>query len=412
MYPDLSYILHALIGTAPDNATSIVKTLGLLMVLSFIFASWLLGIELRRKEAAGLLDPLETTVMVGKPLSVVQLLLSALIGFVVVSKAFYAIQHFEVFKVDPAAVILSLKGSWFFGILGALFFAGLRWWENKGEVLPEPREEKVLVYPHERIGDITVIAAVAGIVGAKIFAMVEDIDQVFSGEVSLMDFLSQFFSGNGLAVYGGFIVGFFAVFYYLRNNKMDLLPVLDAAAPALLIAFGIGRLGCHLSGDGDWGIPIESYNDAGELIYAYTQPGWLPDWLWSHDYAHNVINEGAAIADCQWRYCYQLEIPVFPTSIYEFVMLAALGGVLWLLRKRITIPGILFFLCLLLNGFERFWIEKIRVNDRYDILGFQSTQAEFISVMLMLIGLIGMAVLWKRWSSAKAHTPPAPPVPN
>ena len=131
MYPDLSYILHALIGTAPDNAAAVVKTLGLLMVISFIVASWLLGLELRRKEAAGLLHPLETTVVVGKPVTLLQLLTSALVGVVIMSKGFYAFQHFESFKVDPASVLLSLQGNWIFGILGALLFAGLRWWENQ-----------------------------------------------------------------------------------------------------------------------------------------------------------------------------------------------------------------------------------------------------------------------------------------
>ncbi len=396
MYPDLSYILHALIGTAPDNAASIVKSLGLLMVISFLTASFLLGLELRRKEEEGLLKPLSTTITVGQSVTVFQLLLNALIGFVVFAKFGYIFENFEAFKFNPASILLSLKGSWPLGILGAFIVAGVKWWETNKDALPQPIEKTQLIYPHERVGDITIIAAIAGIAGAKIFAMAEEIDLVFSGQLSLTEYLSRFLSGDGLAVYGGFIIGFIVMYIFLKKWKMDLLPVLDAAAPGLLIAFGIGRLGCHLAGDGDWGIPIEAFTEAGEVIYSYTKPGWLPEWLWSQSYAHNVIHEGSAIPGCEWRYCTELDIPVFPTSIYEFVMLVGLGGILWGLRKRIVIPGILFCLSLFLNGFERFWIEKIRVNDRYDILGFQSTQAEFIAVMLMVIGLLGVAFLWQR----------------
>lgn len=396
MYPDLSYILHALIGTEPDNAASIIKSLGLLMVISFVVASWLLSKELRRKEKEGLLQPYITKITIGETATPSQLLINAVIGFVVFAKAAYAYQYFDAFKMDPASVVLSAKGNWLLGIVGAVIFAGAKWWEKNQEALPNPQQQELMVHPYERVGDITMIAAVAGIAGAKIFAMAEDIDKVFSGQLTLGQFLGQFFSGDGLAVYGGFILGFLAVFLYLRKYKMDILNVLDAAAPALLIAFGIGRMGCHLSGDGDWGIPVKKFSDSGELIYAYTNPGWIPDWLWSQYYPHNVINAGVPIPGCEWRYCYQLEIPVFPTSIYEFVLLIGLGGLLYAIRRRITIPGILFFLSLILNGFERFFLEKIRVNDRYEFLGFESTQAQFIAMGLMLIGIIGCVLLWWR----------------
>jgi len=73
-----------------------------------------------------------------------------------------------------------------------------------------------------------------------------------------------------------------------------------------------------------------------------------------------------------------------------------LGGILWALRKRIVIPGMLFFIYVIFNGVERFFIERIRVNIKYDVLGIQLTQAEIIAICLMLIGMAGCLILWRR----------------
>ena len=396
MYPDLSYILHALIGTQPDNAFSIVKTFGLMLVVAILFAAFMLERELRRKEKEGLFQPVKKKITIGEPASVTELILNALLGFVLISKVFYAFSHFAEFQNDPADVLLSMKGTWWAGILGAAIFAAIKYFEKKKDQLPKPEERLLVLQPHDRIGDITMIAALAGVIGAKIFAMLEDLDLLFSGQLTLAQYLGQFFSGSGMAIYGGLIVAFTTVYFYLRRHQITPIHVMDAVAPALLVAYGIGRLGCQLSGDGDWGIPIEAFSNTGELLYSYTKPGWIPQWLWAQSYAHNVINEGLPIEGCTWRYCHQLATPVFPTSVYETIMAVGLGGFLWAIRKRVTIPGLLFFLYLVMNGFERFWIEKIRVNERYDILGFQTTQAEFIAVILMIIGIIGCVVLWQR----------------
>ena len=122
----------------------------------------------------------------------------------------------------------------------------------------------------------------------------------------------------------------------------------------------------------------------------------FPDWLWSYSYPHNVLNEGAPIAGCAWKYCNELTTPVFPTSIYEIIMLFMLGAILWSLRKRVKIPGMLFSIYLVFNGLERFFIEKFRVNEKYDVIGFQLTQAEIISVVLILLGLASCFTLWTR----------------
>ena len=161
---------------------------------------------------------------------------------------------------------------------------------------------------------------------------------------------------------------------------------MDSIAPSLIIAYGIGRIGCHVSGDGDWGITNLA-----------AKPEWmsfLPDWIWAYTYPNNVINAGIPIEGCTGRYCMELANPVFPTPLYEIAMAGIIFLILWTIRRKITTAGVLFFVYLTLNGIERFFIEKIRVNTKYDILG-GITQAEIISSLLILIGIIGCAILLK-----------------
>ena len=153
--------------------------------------------------------------------------------------------------------------------------------------MPEPVTKTIPLYPHHLIGDITIIAAISGLVGAKIFALIEDLPTFFADPVG------TFFSGSGLAIYGGLIGGFVGVSIYLKKKQIPVVHVLDAVAPALIIAYGIGRLGCHFSGDGDWGI-----------VNTLAQPSWwfLPDWLWAYDYPQNVLREGVFIEGCEVKY--------------------------------------------------------------------------------------------------------------
>ncbi|MFK7806208.1 MAG: prolipoprotein diacylglyceryl transferase [Saprospiraceae bacterium] len=387
MCPDLSYILHYIIGTQPDNAFSVVKTFGLFLVIAILVAAAMLMKELKRKEEEGLLKPVQVKTIEGAPASIFDLLSNGLLGFALAFKLVYIFSNFEEFQFDPASVILSTKGNWIAGILGAAVFAGIKYWEKKRVQLSQPKEVLMNVHPYERIGDITIMAAVFGIIGAKIFALAEDF-----GTMSFEQMMDSFFSGSGMAIYGGLITAFTVIYFYLRAKKITPIYVMDAVAPALMIAYGIGRLGCHFSGDGDWGI-------ANELA----QPGWmafLPDWMWAYDYPNNVIDSGGSphvnIEGCTWRYCTKLAPAVFPTSVYEFIMASGIGGFLWAIRKKITIPGMLFAMYLFFNGFERFWIEKIRINDEYEVFGMQTTQAEFIAVMMMLLGIGSCIYLWMR----------------
>jgi prolipoprotein diacylglyceryltransferase len=154
----------------------------------------------------------------------------------------------------------------------------------------------------------------------------------------------------------------------------------------MLFAYAAGRIGCHMSGDGDWGIP--NFNPK-----PFT---WLPDWMWAYTYPHNVVNEGVAIPNCIGNYCNQLPLPVYPTTFYEVMGTFILFGIMWMFRKKITQPGVLTGMYLVFAGFERILIEKIRVNNRIHSLPFEPTQAELISSFLILIGIVFL-VRSKKW---------------
>jgi prolipoprotein diacylglyceryltransferase len=109
-----------------------------------------------------------------------------------------------------------------------------------------------------------------------------------------------------------------------------------------------------------------------------------------------VNKEGIPIEGCQWLFCNRLAEPVYPTPLYEVVASFLIGGFLWAIRKRVAAPGMIFFIYLILNGFERFWVEKIRVNVKYEWLPGQPTQAEVIAVLLFLAGIIGAVWVWRK----------------
>jgi len=166
---------------------------------------------------------------------------------------------------------------------------------------------------------------------------------------------------------------------------MKLVHLADIGSPGMMLAYGIGRIGCHLAGDGDWGI-VNLNHKPGWLT-------WLPDWMWAFKFPHNAIDAGVQIPGCIGLYCEQLRQGVYPTSFYEAVICISLFGLMWMLRKKIRIPGLMFYLFLILNGGERILIETIRVNQRYDVLGLDLTQAEMIGAAMVLGGLTGIGFL-------------------
>lgn len=382
MYPDLSYFLHDLFGTAPDNALSIFKTFGMFLIVAFISSAYVLNIEFKRKEKEGILKGKIERTTIGLPATWQQITQNALLGFVLGLKIPYIILNFAEFQQDPAGVVFSSKGTLLWAVFLGVVMGYYRYWDAKRKQLSKPQVKEELIMPHHRIGDITMIAAVTGVIGAKLFSILESEENIRS---FIKDPLEQLLSGDGLAIYGGLLLAFTTLYIYVKRKGMHPMHVMDAAAPPLILGYAVGRIGCQLSGDGDWGIEN-----------TLPPPNWwvFPDWAWSFTYPHNVMKSGIPIEGCEWLYCNELSPGVFPTPIYETFFGLVIFSILWVLRKRIKITGVLFFLYVFLNGVERFFIEKIRTNPDITIAGIEATQAEYIAFLLILTGLAGMGFMW------------------
>lgn len=183
MYPDLSYLFHDLFGSQPDNWTSIFKTFGLLLVISILSAAFILYTELKRKKGEGIFEGEKAVTVEGSPATLSELISNGIFGFIVGFKLIYLLQHFDEFQADAAGVLLSTKGTLWAGLVFGLLFVGIRYWEKNRKKLPKPVEKSVMLYPHDRIGDITIWAALSGIVGAKVFAIIEDIPSFLADPV-------------------------------------------------------------------------------------------------------------------------------------------------------------------------------------------------------------------------------------
>jgi prolipoprotein diacylglyceryl transferase len=380
MYPNLYYAFKDLFGVE-WTFLRFVNSFGFFVAIAFILAAIVLASELKRKSKQGLLQPTEMQVMVGEPASFLDLGLNFLLGFLLGYKILALFIMDGSATEDPQAFIFSTLGSWPAGIGLGLLFAGLKWWEKNKRKLAKPEKRTVRIWPHDRVGEITIIALVFGLLGAKLF----DIFENWSG--FLKDPSAYLFSPAGLTMYGGLICAALAIWWYAKRHKIAFWHLNDSAAPALMLAYGVGRIGCQVAGDGDWGIPSNLAH----------KPGFLPDWMWSYTYPHNVNEAGKIkIPGCEGKYCNELEMGVYPTPLYEVIVCLILFLILWFLRKKLKVPGTLFALYLIFNGLERFFIEKIRVNNRLNIFGFHPTQAEVISTLLFAGGVVLWIVLKKR----------------
>jgi len=207
-----------------------------------------------------------------------------------------------------------------------------------------------------------------------------------------------------------------------------------------MIAYAVGRIGCQVAGDGDWGVYNSAYvsEDNGKVRLAkdgeymevlqkdstyflqgkapdatqyngrasntlqevphiyYKNNSFLPNWFFAYNYPKNVNGDGYKITGDSDELNRMLPIPVFPTPFYETIACTLLFIFLWAIRKRITTPGIIFGTYLILNGLERFIVEKIRVNTTYSIFGFHPTQAEIISFLLFISGVCLIIIQLKK----------------
>ncbi|PWT70917.1 MAG: diacylglyceryl transferase [Bacteroidetes bacterium] len=429
MYPNLYYAFRDLFGVE-WKFLHFVNSFGFFVALSFLGAAFTLSLELKRKESLGLLQAKEEIHVVGKPASLSELLINFFFGFILGFKLIGLFISDSPLAANPQDFIFSSAGSLPAGLILGFLFAGLKWWEKNKQKLPQPEERKIRIWPHDRVGDLVIIAAVFGFLGAKIFNSLENWNEFVRNPI---ESLASF---SGLTFYGGLICAALAIWYYAKRRNIGFWHLNDAAAPGLMLAYAIGRIGCQVAGDGDWGIINSAYYTNPELklipmapnafhsvvakntdLYLsqfgtleipqkfVRSPAYLPDWFFAYSYPHNVINEGLKIPECTDTFCSYLPLPVFPTPLYETIICLVLFVIIWSVRKRFTVPGTLFAFYLILNGLQRFFIEKIRVNTKYNIFGFHPTQAEIISSLLVLTGVALLIILPKRYRKKSQPEP-------
>jgi phosphatidylglycerol---prolipoprotein diacylglyceryl transferase len=236
-----------------------------------------------------------------------------------------------------------------FGLCFALAFIGA------GALLWKRLEE--IGKPPDWAYEMGFAALIGGLVGSRLDFILQNYDEVND------DLLSNIFSGSGLVWFGGLIGGAIGVLLWAWWRGFLSVALLDVCAPALALGYAIGRIGCQLSGDGDYGQP------------------W--DGPWAMAYPDGTV---------------PTEEEVHPTPVYETLAMGLVAYVLWRLRDRLT-GGRLFALYLVLAGVERLLVEFIRRNE--DVaLGL--TQAQIISVVMIVAGAVWLAA--KRTSAP----PPAP----
>ena len=233
-----------------------------------------------------------------------------------------------------------------FGLMFALAFlaAGALIWKRLGEI------GKPVDWAYE----MGFSALLGGIVGSRVYFVIQHWSSVKS------DLIGNLFSGSGLVWYGGAIGGALAVFLWAWYRDFLGLALLDLAAPALALGYAIGRCGCQLSGDGDYGKP------------------WAGPWAMSYP-------DGTVPTDRT----------VHPTPVYETLAMGLGAWMLWQLRDRFR-AGVLFAAYLVYAGAERFLVEFLRRNSEA-ALGLTGPQLE--SLAMMLAGVLWICAVRQRYGT-------------
>lgn len=221
------------------------------------------------------------------------------------------------------------------------------------------RRLKELGRPPDWAYEMVFAALVGGLVGARGYWLLGHLGEVRG------DPLGSVFGGTGLVWYGGALGGAAGVLLWAARKQMLNLVLLDLCSPALAMGYAIGRIGCQISGDGDYGTPTD-----------------LP---WGMAYPDGTVPTNVA---------------VHPTPIYETVSMGLVAWALWRARDAFR-PGVLFAFYLVLAGSERLLVEFIRRNEPV-LAGL--TEAQLASVVMVVAGLVW---IWRAAREGGLRTAPA-----
>lgn len=221
----------------------------------------------------------------------------------------------------------------------------------------------------EKAWDLVFMAVVGGIVGARLYYVLLNFPRF------MQDPFGMIFARGGLVWYGGFLLATALVVWEVRRQKLPLRETADAVAPALALAYAVGRLGCFFVGD-DWGRPTASW--VGIRFPMGTPPSSV-----------DVIERDFGITvDPALVEQYGQIVPVHPTQLYEVGLSTLIFFLLWSLRGRGRPAGWLFMLWLALAGTERFLVEFLRAKDDRFLAGL--TVAQLISTAIVAVGIAGI----------------------
>jgi phosphatidylglycerol---prolipoprotein diacylglyceryl transferase len=221
-----------------------------------------------------------------------------------------------------------------------------------GAFLLMERELKLMGKDPELAYKILLGAIPSGIVGSKMFHIFEHFDQFLSNPKGMI------FSGAGLSAYGGFVMAFIVSFVIIKLSKENIMEIYDSAAIPMAFGYCLGRFGCHVAGDGDYGLVTTTF--------------------FKTAYPNGIVPTTAE---------------VFPTPLFEVFFSFMVLAFLLNLRKRELATGQLFFTYLILNGIPRFLVEFIRLNPT---AAFNFTQAQIVSIFFVLTGIIGIIITGRR----------------
>jgi len=225
---------------------------------------------------------------------------------------------------------------------------------------------------------LIVWAAVIGIASSRLLDIFNNFSSYWADPKSMI------FSGSGFVWYGGMIGGIIAVYFVSRRYGIPFLQTADMSAPALAIGQAIGRIGCLLSGDGDWGLPST-------LPWAMAYPKAIVGW--NSETVLKLGPGGTLVSG------YFPGVRVHPTPIYEAILYTGVFLVLWSLRKKGLTDGRLLYLYLILAGLSRFMVEFLRVNPRV-FAGL--SEAQVIAIGMMIVGGIAWMLSGEKHADATA----------